>query len=309
MAEVAVGKRIRINKLQQQIMLAVLGASLAFGVCLVLVIFLTKFIIFNTKVISEKDKAIDSYYGAIKNVGICIDNNKDGKYTDNELDKCQPNEIDVADIPGTLRYNVLVNMTENNALESVARDSHSDCYDTSGNKIDFGKRYDDATTDEEREHNMYMFKVCSSLRVIPDALPASYNAEALMSSVNKIFLISGLQPDGLMPDSGGASFSNNGVSLVAIPITLTVKQPATKAQALLDNFYKSIRLFSFKSANYKWSNQLEVSATGEAYYTNQVKASETTKTVYASKEARKQASGNAALVNNTVDDVVNGGGN
>ena len=54
MVEVAVGKRIRITKIQQQMMLAVLGASLVLGAALVFSIFFMKYIIFNTTVIKEK---------------------------------------------------------------------------------------------------------------------------------------------------------------------------------------------------------------------------------------------------------------
>ena len=46
--EVAVGKRIKIDKTKQQIMLLVLGASLVFGVCLVFSVFFIKYINFNT---------------------------------------------------------------------------------------------------------------------------------------------------------------------------------------------------------------------------------------------------------------------
>ena len=39
MKDIAFGKRIKISKAQQQVILAVLGASLVFGVCVVLTIF------------------------------------------------------------------------------------------------------------------------------------------------------------------------------------------------------------------------------------------------------------------------------
>ena len=112
MAEAAVGKRIKISKMQQHMMLAALGTSLVFGVSLVFSIYFMKYIIFNTTVIDEKDKSISNYYTAIKNVGICTTKNKDGKFSDKDLKKCNPESIDADELPGTLRNNVLIGMTE-----------------------------------------------------------------------------------------------------------------------------------------------------------------------------------------------------
>lgn len=308
MAEKAVGKRIKISKIQQYIMLAVLVTSLVFGVCLVFSIFFIKYIVFNTTVISEKDKAIDGYYSAITNVGICIDKNKDGKYTDKELQECNPESIEVEDIPGTLRYNTLVEMAENTDLESVARDSLDSCYGTDGKKLDFTKAYQAATTEEERAQQLYMLKMCSSLRVVPDALPASQNSEALLASMNQIFLLSDLQPEALSPSSAGAVSPIS--SLEVIPISVSIEDDITKATTLLQNLERSIRSFYFTNAAITWRGtdatgvtKLELSAQALAFYTNEVEATETQKTIYASKEARK-ASGTSASVN-AVDQTVN----
>ena len=296
MAEKAVGKRIKISKIQQQIMLAVLGTSLVFGVCLVFSVFFVKYIIFNSTVISEKDKAIEDYYSAISSVGICTDSNGDGKYTDKELEQCIPEDIAVEDIPGTLRYNTLVEMSENSNLESVARDSLAACYDVDGNKLDFTKSYQAATTEEERAQQLYMLKICSSLRVIPDALPASQNEEALLSSMNQIFLLSGLQPESLSPSSAGEVSPVEGLEV--IPVSVSIEDTATKTTRLLENMERSIRAFYFTNASIAWSGEdsgstrLELSAQAYAFYTNEIEATETQKTVYASKEARLNALNN-----------------
>ena len=52
--ELAVGKRIRISKMQQHILLIVLVTSLVFGVSLVLSIYFIKYIVFNTKLASSE---------------------------------------------------------------------------------------------------------------------------------------------------------------------------------------------------------------------------------------------------------------
>lgn len=302
MAEKAVGKRIKISKIQQQIMLATLVTSLVFGVCLVFSIFFVKYIIFNTTVIEEKDKAIEDYYTAISNVGICQDKNKDGKYTDKELQECVPEDIQVEDIPGTLRYNTLVEMAENNDLESVARDSLASCYDTDGNKLDFMKSYQAASTEEEREQQLYMMKMCSSLRVIPDALPASQNEEALLSSMNQIFLLSDLQPEALSPSSAGAVSPVAGLEV--IPISVSIENTASATTRLLENMERSIRSFYFTSASITWKSEeygmsnLELSAQAYAFYTNEIEATETQKTIYASKEAKKAATGGTTNTGN-----------
>lgn len=290
MAEAAVGKRIKISKIQQQQMLAVLGTSLIFGISLVFSIFFVKYIIFNSKVIDEKDVAISNYYTAIKNAGICKPNST-GKYSDSELKKCDPTSISVTDIPGTLRYNVLIGMTENNNLESIARESQESCFDKNGKKIDFTETYLQANTDEEREAELYKIKLCSSLRVVPDALPSRQNDEALLSSINQIFLLSGLEPEALSPNK--SSESSPIANLQVIPVSLTVENNVANTTKLLQNFEKSIRSFSFQSATISWNGtiagvpKLELSAQAFAFYTEEIQASESQKTIYASKDAKK----------------------
>ncbi len=306
MAEIAVGKRIKISKIQQHMMLAVLGASLVFGVSLVLSIYFVKYIIFNTTVINEKDVAIENYYKAISNVGICIDSNGDKKFTDRELEKCVPNDIDVNDIQGTLRYNVLVGMTENEDLESVAREGiSSTCYDpATGKKFNFTELYQNAETEEARQQYLYDIKLCSSLRVIPDALPASQNQEALLSSMNQIFLLSGLQPEALSPSNTGAVSPVNGLEV--IPISVSIKENILKSTRLLENLERSIRSFYFTNATITWrggmegQTNLELAAQALAFYTNQVEATETQKTIYASADAKK-ASGTTAAGQTAVE--------
>lgn len=290
MAEAAVGKRIKISKIQQQQMLAVLGASLIFGVSLVFSIFFVKYIIFNSKVIDAKDTAISNYYTAIKNAGICKPTSN-GKYSESDLKKCNPKEIDVEDIPGTLRYNVLIGMTENNNLESIARDSQATCFDKDGRKIDFTTSYRQAVTDEEREAELYKIKLCSSLRVIPDALPSKHNDEALLSSINQIFILSGQTPEALSPNKTSEVSPIENIQV--IPVALTISEDIDVTTRLLQNLERSIRSFSIQSATISWNGvvngreQLELSAQAHAYYTEEIQASETQETIYASKEAKK----------------------
>ena len=308
MAEAAVGKRIKISKIQQQIMLAVLGASLVFGVSLVFSIYFIKYIAFNTKVIDAKEESIKNYYKTINNVGICTTKNKDGKFSDKELKDCVPENIDVEEIPNTLRYNVLLGMANNTDLESVAREGQESCYNpNTGKKIDWAKRYRKSETDKEREENFYMLKMCSSLRAIPDALPSQNNTLALLASMNQIFLISDFQPEALSPSS--SAMSSPIIDLEVIPISVSVKSDVATTTRLLQNLEKSIRSFSFQSASISWNGEvdgrpmLELHGMALAFYTNEITATEKTKTIYASKEAKKSVTTTSSSLK-TADDIV-----
>ena len=286
MAERSFGKRFRINKLQQQMMMAVLGASLLLGVSIVVSIHLIKYMNFNAKVIKKRDDAIANYDLAIKNVGICKDGNKDGKFSDKELKDCNPQSLDVSSLQGTLRYNVMVGMAANTNLESVARDSQKNCFDEGGKRIDFTAAYSKATSDDERSYDLKMIKMCSALRVIPDALPAQQNDEALLASLNQIFLLSGFEPEQLSPGTNYKQSRVTGVS--TIPVSLTVKRNEAETMSIISNIEKSIRAFSLSSAQIKWGSnlgngnmKLELLAQGAAFYSAETTVQEKTEIVRA----------------------------
>lgn len=285
----AVSKRSKISKTQQQTMFIVLIASIIVGVSAVLGIYFFKTIKFNSKVIEAKDEAISDYEKTIKNVGLCRDTDRDGKYSDEELSKCDPDSIDSSTMSGTLRYNIMVDMAKNVDLESVARESDSACFSDDGKKIDFQKLYDDAETDSERSRYISMLKACSALRVIPDALPAQANEEALMASLNQIFILSGWEPEALSP-SGNAVSNAEGVS--TIPISLKVEANSGTTVTVLNNIERSIRTFEISSARITWSgtDSLTLQAQGSAFYTEDADVVETNKTIYASSAARKKGS-------------------
>jgi hypothetical protein len=308
MAEAAVGKRIKISKIQQQIMLAVLGTSLVFGVSIVFVIFFIKYIAFNTSIIKAKDESISNYNAAILNAGICTTNSKDKKFSDKDLEQCHPEEIEVTTLTDTLRYNVLVNMAQNNNLESVARDSQASCYNAATKKkIDFVQEYQNAKTDKERAEKLYRLKMCSSLRVIPDALPSQKNDEALLASMNKIFLLTGFQPKSLSPSI--SSEVSPVAGLQVIPVSVSVENTAYDTTRLLQNLENSIRSFSFQNATITWGGEkdgfpmLDLQGSALAFYTDEILASESEKTIYASKEAKK-AGANGGLSVKTVEATV-----
>ena len=284
----AVSKRIKISKTQQQTLLITIVTAVILGVCLVLGIFFVKYIKFNGKVIAAKDAAISDYEKTIKNIGLCRDTNNDGKFSEDELKKCNPDALDSAMLPGTLRYNVMVNMANNPDLESVARDSLSDCFDTNGEKIDWQQKFDETDNDEEQAKYLSMLKMCSALRVIPDALPAQANEEALMASLNQVFIISGWEPEALSPSG---DIKNDTTGLSTIPISLSVQADTATTMRVLDNIEKSIRTFELQTATISWSGDrfLALESQGTAYYTEDSGVAESNQTVYATDAAKKKA--------------------
>ena len=142
------------------------------------------------------------------------------------------------------------------------------------------KLYNDAKTTSELVFASNLIQSCSALRVIPDALPAYQNEEALLSSLNKIFLISGWEPDSLSPSgtSGKSSFGNN---LYEISVRLSVESNTATTVTFLDNIERSIREFNITRATIEWGSNdtLILNAQATAYYTTPTTIEEASKTI------------------------------
>lgn len=284
----AKSKREKISKTQKTILMVVLGTSLVFGLCLVLAIHFIKYISFNMKVIEKKDQAIEGYEQTIKNIGVCS-SPKGKKYTVAELKQCNPNNLSNATMAETLRYNVTEEMSRNDDLESMARTSQKDCFDKKGTKIDFRAKYDETEDEDERAYYLSMVKMCSALRTIPDALPSKKNVEAMLASLNQIFIISNWDPEALSPDDEEVESIYEGVG--TIPLSLAVESNSDKTMAVLKNIERSIRNIDFTSASVEWLSADKLSLQGKAlaYYLEGAGVKETDETVYASKEKAKEA--------------------
>ena len=284
--EVAISKRAKISQAQQYMLLSVLGASLFLGAAISLVVHFVQQISFNANVIAEEDKSIVSYSDTIKNIGIC--KAPSGKvYTDEELAKCNPDSIDVSSVPNTLRSNILENMAANEALNSVPKENTSECINPDTNKnytySEMMKLYNSAIEDNNAEQiNAVsgLIRVCSALRVIPDALPAYKNEEALLSSLNKIFLISGWEPESLSP-TGASSISSLGYGLNEFSVNLSVEASSDVTINFLDNIEHSIREFNIERATIEMGkgDTLSLRAQATAYYVDESTISETEKVI------------------------------
>lgn len=281
----AEGKREKISKAQQYTMLEVLGASLVLGTCIVLSIFLIKYIKFNTQIITEKNNAITEYDQTIRNVGVCIDTDNNGRLSTEELDNCKPNEVSLNKVTKSLRYKVLAQMAQNGDLESVARQRNANCYDETGARIDFNKLYEESTDEKEKQQYLQSSKICSALRVIPDALPAQKNTEALMASLNQIFILTGWEPERLSPRDDRVKTDIKGVDV--IPVSLRIEGSDGVVLAVLNNIERSVREFNITTATVEWtSGGLSLQAAANAYYLADQEPIETTKTLYATRKAR-----------------------
>ena len=276
----AVKKRERISKAQQYTILEVLGASLVLGACVVLAVFLIKYINFNTLIITEKNEAISEYDQTLRNVGVCVDSDNNGRLNDAELENCDPNSTSLADVEGSLRYNVLVSMAENDNLESVARQRTENCYDESGNRIDFDELYEESTNELDKQRYLQSSKICSALRVVPDALPAQRNTEALMASLNQIFILTGWDPERLAPLDDVFESGIDGVA--TIPVQLRVEGPSETVLTALNNVERSIREFDILTATVEWTSQgLSLQGDANAFYLETGAELEETETLYA----------------------------
>ncbi len=275
--EIAIGKRAKISQAQQYMLIAVLCAAVFLGVAIALNIHFIKEISYHAGVISKQDESIVEYSNTIKNIGICT-KPKGETYTLEELKKCDPNSVGISEVPGTLRSNIVENMAANNALNSVPKEGVSSCINPTTEKNytykELNELYNDAENSSERIAATKLIKMCSALRIVPDALPAYKNEEALLSSLNKIFIDSGWQPESISPTSEEESM---GDGLNAISVNLSLESDMATTVTLINNMERSIRNFDIKNATFEWSGQnISLQAQARAYYVEKSALSEST---------------------------------
>lgn len=281
--EVALSKRAKISRAQQNVLLAVLGSAIFLGIAIALVLHFVNQITYNADVIAAEERAIVVYSDTIKDIGVCPAP-KGRIYSNDELKKCDPNTVEVSSVPGTLRYNILEDMAASRVLNSVPQASTAGCVNPATEKrytfTEMNNIYNDATTSEERVAATALIRSCSALRVIPDALPSSKNEEALMSSLNKIFILSGREPESLSP-TGESDLAAFGSNLNAISLRLSLESDADGIYTFLVDSERSIREFDILKATIEKSSDstLSLSASALAYYMDPSTIIETTETV------------------------------
>ncbi len=269
--EIAIGKRAKISEAQQYMILSVFGASIVLGAAISLTVNFVHHIIFNAKVIAAEEASIASYSDVIKTTGVCKAP-KGNTYSREELDKCNPNEIEAEQVPGTLRSNVLVDLAANQALNSVPKEGNSICQNQETGKqytfTELDKMRREAKNTQDLNAASQLIKSCSALRIIPDALPAFYNEEALLASLNKLFILSNWTPENISP-SNTTSSADSPAGLSPISVNLAVETDTGTAMTVLSNIERSIREFNVENATIEWkdNNTLSLQAQANAYYT------------------------------------------
>ncbi len=281
----AISKRLKLSQAQQYLLLAVLVATVIVGTTIALSMNFIEKISFNVEVISEKDQAIVEYSTGIKTIGVCK-KPKGDVYTEEELTSCKPDDIDVETIPGTLRYNIIKNLAADFSLNSVSKEGVDvRCINPDTNKNytikELNKLYTDAEDEASRSDASDLIKVCSALRTIPDALPSNENQEAFLSSLNKIFIISGWDPESLSPSSEGSTPNSKNPGTSAYKASLVVEASSKMVKSVLQNIERSIRdiYFTGISIEYSGDDYLRFSGNAYAFFVDKTSLSETTKTI------------------------------
>jgi hypothetical protein len=222
--------QIKIDKVTQSILIIVCAASVLLGLSAVGIIYLTKRIAFSAKLIGEKTLISEEYDKDFRNLGNLS-----------------------AGIDELIR---------DPGLEAAARDVHQECKASDGSIIDFEAELENAS-DRDRPVLEELLRQCSALRVIPDALPAVYNDVALMASLNKIFLISGVEPESLSPSEEGQTSSAPG-ELGNIGVSLRVDDEVDRTFGLLNNIERSIRAFDMQRITIEWKSGSKIALRGTA---------------------------------------------
>lgn len=284
--EVAIGKRAKISEAQKYMLLAVLGASVVLGITVAVMVHFIQQLSFNAKILSAEDQSIVAFSETIRTTGTCI-SPKGDTYSNEELEKCHPTNIEIGQVPGSLRYNILNNLAANADLNSVPKESSSTCINPDNGKNytydELLAMYNNAAssnnaTDLQKATNL--MKSCSALRIIPDALPAYRNEEALLASLNKLFIESDWQPESLSP-GGLATNSNLNKGLNALSVNLSIEADTAVTMNVLHNIERSIREFNIERATIEWSGEdtLSLQAGATAYYMNPSTITQTTKVI------------------------------
>lgn len=283
--EAAVGKRAKISEAQQYIILSVLGASVFLGAAISLISYFIGQISFNTEIIMEEERTIAKYSDNIKNIGVCK-KPSGSVYSNKELEECNPDNLEMSEVQGSLRANILENLATNKALNSVPKEDNNECKNPATNKNYTYKElmdtYKNATDTDGRIAASQRIRSCSALRVIPDALPAYKNEEALLASLNKLFNISNWEPEAISPSGTTVALEQmEGVN--AMEVNLAIEADSGTTMTVLDNIERSIREFNFKTAAIEWggNNTLVLRAQADAFYMDESYIEESMKTITA----------------------------
>ena len=252
---VAIAKRVKIDKAQQNMLVAVCVASIILGVTLVLVAYFARVISFNMKIISAQDEAIDAY-----------------KTTQANLYRIKE---DIEDL------------SSNENLESVARTRNKNCLSFDEN---LEKNEENKMITEYEPEMLDLARQCTALRVITDALPSLKNTETTMTSF--VYLLENpVSGTGAVVEGSGYDESIGQVTIGGVPLNAYSLNASYSAFSIkdmvnaLESMDSSIRVYNPTVATFELENgQLSVKASYNAYYSSESELVELTKTVCANEK-------------------------
>ncbi len=252
----AEGKRLKIDKMQRNVFIAVCITSIALSLTIVGAIRLVKYIQFNSKVIVEKEKVAKGY-----------------AQIQNDLQSLK---------------NSISQLTTDENLESVARERDSVCDSL------IGKPGKESDNNEFSINEIEIIRSCSALRVVPDALPSTKNYNATMTEALVLGRLGGVttenEPTG--SSSGGApTVSVDGSALHAFGINMSLEGSTIGIQNVLKVFNRSIRNFDLAQAHFDFDEKTEWTGkfTGDfaVYYSEDVEIQKGSHLVCANKKSEK----------------------
>lgn len=201
-------------------------------------------------------------------------------------------------------------LRDDERLEVVARTRSADCLNISTKSLE-----------ELNINDLELAKICTSLRIIPDALPTKLNEEATMASFNQLVLwadpaivIQGISkadvgiPSDTSSDSSSSSSSASdgsseggvtGGNLNAIGLSVTIEGETNNVQHILDTIERSVRNYDISSANVSFvsigtdengnstGSGLQLGAIYRAYYSEPTDLSLSSKKICADKNSEK----------------------
>ncbi len=186
-------------------------------------------------------------------------------------------------------------LADNADLESVARTRDAQCEkleedkenansneaeNNPGNTTGEGETTT-PTTPTPQGPSIEATRECTALRVIPDALPATFNPEALLASLNNIFIKSGTTPESLSPSDTSTNVGVAGIN--SIPIALSASGNSSLVSTVLNNIEKSIRTFEMGNVTIEWRGSESILLRGQsaAFYSAEKTAELKTKIIKA----------------------------
>ena len=262
---VAFLKRAKIDKAQSTMLAAVCGASLLVGVTLVGVYYLGSVIAYNGKLIAAKTEAAGSYKSVQENL----------------------NNV----------YSAVMDLSTNEYLYSVTYNTQSrNCDNVTTDMI---KEYTER--DELKQSELEILRNCSSLRIIPDTIPAVNNITSTLGGLNQLLIWAGGDIEGIGADSNSTDVvfgDEAGATFHTLGAGITIEGHPTAVNNSIKMIESSIRNYDINTVYIEWNEEknddgvvtkesIDFNASYNPYYSDSVDVRTYKKTVCADAKNEK----------------------